>query len=633
VSEAIKHECGIALIRLLKPFDFYKEKYDTSFYGLNKLYLLMEKQHNRGQDGAGIASVKLNPKAGQPFFSIAKSNSKQAIAELFEKIHQDFSKIEKADPSLFNDSEWLKGQAGFMGELLLGHLRYGTHGGNSEERCHPFLKANSWLSKNLIAAGNFNLTNTAEVFSFLEKSSTFFKDKYDTTAVLETIGHFLEEENDLLYEDLLSKGLKGKEAVNEVVNNLDIGKVLSKSAALFDGGYNIVGMVGHGDAFVMRDPAGIRPGFYYLDDEVCVVASERPAIQTVFNVPKDSIHEIKPGNALVIKRNGQVFQTNYATPTKQQSCSFERIYFSRGSDADIYNERKNLGNFITETVLKEIEFDFINTVFSYIPNTAEVSFFGLIKGIEDYINQWKRDRIKKYQYQLDEKKLDDLLSMRPRVEKIAIKDAKLRTFITQDSSRKEMVQHVYDITYGCIKEYKDTIVIIDDSIVRGTTLKESIIKMLDRLNPKKIIIVSSAPQIRYPDCYGIDMSKMGDFIAFRAMLSLLKDNNLEHQIDEVYQKCKAQISLPKEEQKNEVKALFNNFTAEQISDKIAILLTPADCKATVKIIYQKIEDLHKACPNHTGDWYFTGNYPTPGGNMVVNKAFVNFIEGINERAY
>jgi amidophosphoribosyltransferase len=495
------------------------------------------------------------------------------------------------------------------------------------------MKHNSWLSKNIITAGNFNLTNTDEVFQFLEKQSNYYKDKFDTTAVLETIGHFLEEENDRIYEELISKGVNSKEVVNEIAEQIDIQKILSQSAELFDGGYSLMGMLGHGDAFVMRDPAGIRPAFYYLDDEVCVVASERPAIQTVFNVNASSIKEITPGSALILKRNGVVEEKQFAKPTQRSSCSFERIYFSRGSDLDIYAERKLLGNYITETVLKEVDFDFKNTVFSYIPNTAEVSFYGLIKGVEDYINQWKREHIKKHAYQLDENKLNDLLSMRPRVEKIAIKDAKLRTFITQDNARNEMVQHVYDITYGSVVEGKDTIVIIDDSIVRGTTLKESIIRMLDRLNPKKIVIVSSAPQIRYPDCYGIDMSKMGDFIAFRAMLTLLAETNQTHLLDEVYQKCKAQENLPKEQVKNEVKALYKSFTAEQIADKIADLVKPVDCKAEVKIIFQKIEDLHKACPNHLGDWYFTGNFPTPGGNKVVNRAFINYMEGKNERAY
>jgi amidophosphoribosyltransferase len=621
------------MIRLLKPLSYYQKKYGTPLYGLNKLYLLMEKQHNRGQDGAGIASVKLNLRSGQPFYNVAKSNSKQAISELFERIHTDFAKIEKTNPELASDCEWLKNHVSFLGEVLIGHLRYGTHGGNGLDRCHPFVKQNSWLTKNLITAGNFNLTNTDEVFQFLEKSSTYFKDRFDTTAVMESIGHFLEEENDRLYEELIQQNIPGKEAVHQISEHLDIPKILSQAANLFDGGYSLMGLLGHGDAFVMRDPAGIRPAFYYLDEEVCVVASERPAIQTVFNVPIETIKEIPAGHALIIKRNGLVYEKEFATPLVKKSCSFERIYFSRGSDADIYAERKKLGNYVAETVLKEIDFDFKNTVFSYIPNTAEVSFYGLIKGIEDYMNQWKREQIKKYQYQLDETKLNHLLSLRPRVEKIAIKDAKLRTFITQDSARTEMVQHVYDITYGSVEAFKDTIVVIDDSIVRGTTLKESIIKMLDRLNPKKIIVVSSAPQIRYPDCYGIDMSRMNDFIAFRAMLALLEATNSNHLLQEVYQRCKEQEHLPKEQVRNEVKLLYKNFTAEAISDKIAELLKPSDCKAEVKIIYQKIEDLHKACPDHLGDWYFTGDFPTPGGNKVVNKAFINFMEGSIDRAY
>jgi amidophosphoribosyltransferase len=633
VSDPIKHECGIAMIRLLKPLSFYQQKYGTPFYGLNKLYLLMEKQHNRGQDGAGIASVKLNLKSGQPFYNIAKSNSKQAITELFGNIHSDFSKIAKANPDFANDVDWLKNHVSFLGEVLIGHLRYGTHGGNGVERCHPFMKHNSWLTKNLITAGNFNLTNTDEVFQFLERESNYYKDKFDTTAVLETIGHFLETENDTWHETLLKEGISSKDVVHQIAEKIDIKNILTQASQLFDGGYSLMGLLGHGDAFVMRDPSGIRPAFYYQDDEVCVVASERPAIQTVFNLKLHEINEIKPGHALLLKRNGTISEEQFTEPKTKASCSFERIYFSRGSDADIYSERKKLGNYVAETVLKEIDFDFKNTVFSYIPNTAEVSFYGLVKGVEDYINQWKREHIKKHAYQLDESKLNDLLSMRPRVEKIAIKDAKLRTFITQDSARNEMVQHVYDITYGSVIEHTDTIVIIDDSIVRGTTLKESIIRMLDRLHPKKIVIVSSAPQIRYPDCYGIDMSKMGDFIAFRAMLTLLSETNQIHLLDEVYQKCKAQEHLPKEQVNNEVKTLYKNFTAEQISDKIAELVKPADCKAEVKIIFQKIEDLHRACPNHTGDWYFTGNFPTPGGNKVVNRAFINYMEGKNERAY
>ncbi|MEY2830299.1 MAG: hypothetical protein RIQ33_2157 [Bacteroidota bacterium] len=633
MSDPIKHECGIAMIRLLKPLSFYQQKYGTPFYGLNKLYLLMEKQHNRGQDGAGIASVKLNLKSGQPFYNIAKSNSKQAITELFGNIHSDFSKIAKANPDFANDVDWLKNHVSFLGEVLIGHLRYGTHGGNGVERCHPFMKHNSWLTKNLITAGNFNLTNTDEVFQFLERESNYYKDKFDTTAVLETIGHFLETENDTWHETLLKEGISSKDVVHQIAEKIDIKNILTQASQLFDGGYSLMGLLGHGDAFVMRDPSGIRPAFYYQDDEVCVVASERPAIQTVFNLKLHEINEIKPGHALLLKRNGTISEEQFTEPKTKASCSFERIYFSRGSDADIYSERKKLGNYVAETVLKEIDFDFKNTVFSYIPNTAEVSFYGLVKGVEDYINQWKREHIKKHAYQLDESKLNDLLSMRPRVEKIAIKDAKLRTFITQDSARNEMVQHVYDITYGSVIEHTDTIVIIDDSIVRGTTLKESIIRMLDRLHPKKIVIVSSAPQIRYPDCYGIDMSKMGDFIAFRAMLTLLSETNQIHLLDEVYQKCKAQEHLPKEQVNNEVKTLYKNFTAEQISDKIAELVKPADCKAEVKIIFQKIEDLHRACPNHTGDWYFTGNFPTPGGNKVVNRAFINYMEGKNERAY
>ena len=633
MSDPIKHECGIAFIRLLKPLSYYQEKYGTALYGLNKLYLLMEKQHNRGQDGAGMATVKLNLRSGQPFYNINKSNSKQAIAELFERVHQDVAKVEQSNPELAKDAEWMKNHVPFLGEVLMGHLRYGTHGGNGLDRCHPFIKTNGWLSKNLITAGNFNLTNTDEVFSNLEQSSTYFKDRFDTTAVLETLGNFLEEEVDKSYDQLVLKGIVPQQAAKEVGDHIQMLNILKQSAQWFDGGYAIMGILGHGDAFVMRDAAGIRPAFYYQDEEIVVAASERPAIQTVFNLKEGQIKELKPGHALMVSKNGKVEETAYCEPKEKKSCSFERIYFSRGSDIEIYDERKKLGNHLAEQVLQEVEFDFKNTVFSYIPNTAEVSFYGLIKGIEDYINTWKREHIKKHQYHLDESKLDHLLSMRPRVEKIAIKDAKLRTFITQDNARNEMVQHVYDITYGSIRSGEDTMVVIDDSIVRGTTLKESIIKMLDRLGPRKIVIVSSAPQIRYPDCYGIDMSKLGDFVAFRAMLSLLEKSGQKGLLDEVYKDCKAQELLPKEEVKNEVKRLYKLFSAEEISEEISRILTPADCKATVKIIYQTIEDLHKACPNHLGDWYFTGDYPTPGGNKVVNKAFINFMEGKNERAY
>jgi amidophosphoribosyltransferase len=541
--------------------------------------------------------------------------------------------VEQSNPALAKDAEWMKNHVPFLGEVLMGHLRYGTHGGNGLDRCHPFVKTNGWLSKNLITAGNFNLTNTDEVFSNLEQSSTYFKDRFDTTAVLETLGNFLEEEVDKAYDQLVLKGIEPHQAAKEVGDHIQMMNILKQSAQWFDGGYAIMGILGHGDAFVMRDAAGIRPAFFYQDEEIVVAASERPAIQTVFNLKEGQIQELKPGHALLVSKNGTVTESAYCEPKEKKSCSFERIYFSRGSDIEIYDERKKLGNHLAESVLREVEFDFKNTVFSYIPNTAEVSFYGLIKGIEDYINTWKREHIKKHQYHLDESKLDHLLSMRPRVEKIAIKDAKLRTFITQDNARNEMVQHVYDITYGSIRSGEDTMVVIDDSIVRGTTLKESIIKMLDRLGPRKIVIVSSAPQIRYPDCYGIDMSKLGDFVAFRAMLSLLEKSGQNHLLEEVYKDCKAQEQLPKEDVRNEVKRLYKLFSAEEISEEISRILTPVDCKASVKIIYQTIEDLHRACPNHLGDWYFTGDYPTPGGNKVVNKAFINFMEGKNERAY
>lgn len=632
MSDAIKHECGIALVRLKKPLDFYLKKYGSALYGLNKMYLLMEKQHNRGQDGAGLANIKLDMPAGSRYISRHRSNDKTPIQDLFQHVNQRVADGIANDPDKLQDPDWLKNNLPYVGELYLGHLRYGTYGGNSLEQCHPFLRQNNWITRNLILAGNFNLTNVDELFNRLIDLGQHPKEKADTVTVLEKIGHFLDEQNEKLYRKYKKQGFSKKEITEKIIEDIDIQKILRKSAKYWDGGYAIAGLFGHGDAFVMRDPSGIRPAFYYEDDEITVAASERPVIQTAFNVPFEEIKEVDPGHALIIKKNGDTNLFKVREPLERKACSFERIYFSRGNDADIYRERISLGQRLCPAILKEVDKDLKNTVFSFIPNTAEISFYGMVKGMESYLNDVKRDKILKYEGELDSEKLTELLSIRPRVEKIAWKDVKMRTFITQDSSRDELVSHVYDITYQTVNE-NDNLVVIDDSIVRGTTLKQSILKILDRLNPKKIIVVSSAPQIRYPDCYGIDMAILGDFIAFRAAIALLKDHKLENIIDEVYAKCQAQKNLPDTEIKNFVQDIYEPFTPEQISDKIAELLTPEEVTAEVKIIYQGIKELHLSCPNHTGDWYFTGNFPTPGGMRVVNKAFLNFYEGKNVRAY
>lgn len=627
MSDPIKHECGIALIRLLKPLSFYREKYGTALYGLNKLYVLMEKQHNRGQDGAGIGAMKLNATQGQRFMSRYRSNSPSAIAEIFQKIYQKIDKVTKTNPSLIEDVDWLKKNASFVAEMLLGHLRYGTWGRNEIDTCHPFINNHHSSTRSLIMAGNFNLTNIEELgWKEEEKYS-----RPDTAVVLDRVTMHLENEVVRMVAQLKKEGITQPEFRNRLRDGIDFKKVLKQAAQEFDGGYVLAGLSGAGYSFVMRDPSGIRPAFYYLDDEVLVVASERPAIQTAFNVSLPDIKELKPGHAVIADRNGKVGEYRCAEPREKKSCSFERIYFSRGSDKDIYQERKNLGRFLVPSILKAIDYDFQHTVFSFIPNTAEVAFYGLVKGIEDHLTQYKFERIRKNK--LTDQQVKEILDLRPRVEKIAIKDAKMRTFITQDAHRNALVEHVYDITYGSIHEGEDTIVVIDDSIVRGTTLKRSIIKMLDRLAPKKIIIVSSAPQIRYPDCYGIDMSKMKDFVAFRALVSLLKKTGNENSLDDVYEKCKRQMKLPANEMVNEVKALYNLFTQEEISDEIASLVKDESVHAEVQIIFQTIEDLHKACPKHLGDWYFSGDYPTPGGNKVVNRAFMNFMEGKDVRAY
>ncbi len=633
MSDSIKHECGIALIRLLKPLEFYRKKYGTAFYGLNKLYLLMEKQHNRGQDGAGVATIKLDVEPGSRYIARYRSNASQPIKDVFSQINKRLEEAQQSNPDKMNDVAWLKKNIPVVAELFLGHLRYGTYGGNSIESCHPFLRQNNWMTRNLVVAGNFNLTNVDELFQQLVELGQHPKEMTDTVTVMEKIGHFLDEENENQFRKFKGKGFTNQEISENIAQNLDLQGILTESAKRWDGGYVMAGLIGHGDAFVLRDPNGIRPAYYYHDDEIAVVTSERPAMQTAFNIPFEAIKEITPGHALIIRKDGRVGEYMVREQEERKSCSFERIYFSRGSDAEIYKERKQLGRNICERVLESIDHDTKNTVFSFIPNTAETAFYGMIKGLEAYLNKVKVKKIKEMGNNIDAEKLEDIISRRPRIEKIALKDAKLRTFITEDSARDELVAHVYDITYGTIRAGIDNLVVIDDSIVRGTTLRQSIIRMLDRLQPKKIVVVSSAPQIRYPDCYGIDMAKLGDFVAFRAMIALLKENFKENLIDEVYEKAKAQMELPKESNINCVKELYRQFSVEQISDKIAQLITPPGTNAKVEVIFQSLENLHSAIPDHTGDWYFSGDYPTPGGNRVVNKAFINFIEGKNVRAY
>lgn len=633
MSDQIKHECGIAFIRLLKPLSFYQEKYGTSLYGLNKLYLLMEKQHNRGQDGAGIATIKLDIKPGNRYISRYRSMEKNAVQDIFSYIMKKFAAVEKENPELLKDAVWLKENISFTGEVLLGHLRYGTHGNNSVEACHPFLRQNNWMSRNLVIAGNFNMTNVDELLQQLYDLGQHPKEKADTVTVLEKIGHFLDDENQELFDHFKKDGHDNAEISRLIADNLDVCKILRKSAKTWDGGYTISGIFGHGDAFILRDPAGIRPAFYYQDDEVVVAASERPALQTAFNIKIGQVKEIKPGHALIIKKDGTVTEEMITEPLEKKSCSFERIYFSRGSDADIYKERKKLGQLLCSKILESVNYDLENTVFSYIPNTAEVAFYGLVEGLHTYNRKVQRDALVTSRDNLTDEELDRILKSSPRVEKLAIKDVKMRTFITQDADRSDMVAHVYDTTYGLVKRDVDTLVALDDSIVRGTTLKQSILRIFDRLGPVKILIVSSAPQIRYPDCYGIDMSRMGEFVAFEAAIQLLKERGMEQVILDVYNKCKAQANVPKEEVVNHVKEIYAPFTAEEISEKIAFIITPKEIQAKVEVIYQSLENLHEACPNHLGDWYFSGNYPTPGGNKVVNRAFMNWVEGKNSRAY
>jgi amidophosphoribosyltransferase len=633
MSEELRHKCGIALVRLLKPLEYYQVKYGTWRYGLQKLYLLMEKQRNRGQDGAGIVSLKLDMPPGNKYFNRERSTDDSAINVVFDKIYKRFRKVEKFRPELINDPHWSKLNLPFAAEVYLGHLRYGTFGDNSLDNVHPVMRQNNWKSRNLVLAGNFNLTNVDELFGHLLELGQAPKDFSDTVTMLEKVGHFLDRENQFLFDKFKAQGYSNIDISDQIAKQIDVAKVLAESAKRWDGGFAVAGMIGHGDSFALRDPWGIRPAFYYYNDEIAVVASERPVIQTALNLSHEQVHELTPGHAVIIKKDGSVSVQKVLEPQEKKSCSFERIYFSRGSDIDIYRERKKLGELLVPEILKAIDHDVRNTVFSFIPNTAESAFYGMVKGIETYTFKKKTAEILNKNGSVNEAELLNILSERPRVEKVALKDIKLRTFITQDKGRDDLVGHVYDITYGTVTPGVDNLVVIDDSIVRGTTLKHSILRILDRLGPKKIVVVSSSPQIRYPDCYGIDMAKLGDFIAFRAAIALLKEKGKESVINEVYRKCREQKDLPKEEFVNYVKEIYAPFTPNEISAKIGQLLKAKDLKADVEIVYQTIENLHEACPNDLGDWYFTGDYPTPGGNKVASNAFINFIEGVNKRAY
>lgn len=633
MSDKIQHECGVALIRLLKPLNFYQQKYGSSRYGLHKMYQLMDKMINRGQDGAGVATVKLDVDAGTPYIDRLRSVAPKATQDIFSQINDLYINAKQKNPSEYQNIEWQKKNIPFMGELILGHLRYGTYGGNNIQSCHPFRRQNNWMARNLLVAGNFNLTNVDELLEHLVELGQHPTVKADTVTVMEKIGHFLDKENDRLFKKFKEKGLNNFDISKEIQKNIDVASILIESSKRWDGGYVMAGMMGHGDAFVLRDPNGIRPAYLYKDDEVLVVASERPVIQTVFNADIKDVRELKPGFAAIIKKDGTFTEREIIEPLERKACSFERIYFSRGNDADIYKERQQLGRYLVPSVLKAINYDLENTVFSYIPNTAEVAFGGLVEGIDEHINKTKALDILKLGTKISEVNLDEILSRHPRIHKVILKDAKQRTFITDDESRDNLVNLVYDITYETVKKDIDTLVVLDDSIVRGTTLKQSILRILDRLHPKKIIVISSAPQIRYPDCYGIDMAILCKFIAFDAAISLIKETGQESILDVLYNKAKSELLKPKEEQINVVKEIYKTFTNEQISQKIGDLLKPKDLKAELQIIYQSIEGLHQACPDNLGDWYFTGNYPTPGGNKVANKAFVNFMEGKNERAY
>ncbi|MGH1436633.1 MAG: amidophosphoribosyltransferase [Lewinella sp.] len=630
MSEQIKHECGIAMIRLRKPLSFYQDKYGSALYGLNKLKLLMQKMRNRGQDGAGLATLKLDIQPGEKYISRKRSNASNYLDDLFEKVFERFTKL---SPEQLADAEWLKANLPYTGELLMGHLRYGTHGDNSIETCHPFLRQNNWIPRNLILAGNFNLTNVDELFQELVELGQYPKELSDTVTVLEKIGHFLDDEVQRLFNWFKSDGYTNREINDLIFDKLDLQRLLRRASKKFDGGYVMSGLIGHGDAFMMRDPNGIRPAYYYQDEEIVVAASERPAIQTALNVHISKVKEIPRGHALIIKRNGVAAVVPYTDPGEKLGCSFERIYFSRGNDRDIYLERKELGRRLAKAVLKSANNNFKRTVFTFIPNTAEIAFYGLVDGLEDELNLHKAEKIAALGKNINPDKLRKVLNLRARVEKIVVKDAKVRTFIADTTSRGEMVSHIYDVTYGIVENEKDTLVLMDDSIVRGTTMRDSIIQIVSRLRPKKIIIVSSAPQIRYPDCYGIDMSKMNEFVAFRALVALLKENKKEHLLQECYDRCEAQEKLPKEEMTNQVKVLYDEFTYEEVSAKIAEIITPPNIKPKVEVIYQTIEDLRASCPGNSGDWYFSGDYPTPGGNRVVNKSFMYFMEGKDERAY
>jgi len=632
MSDRINHECGVTLIRLLQPLDYYKKKYGSARYGLHKLYQIMEKMVNRGQDGAGVATVKLDAIPGTNYIDRLRSVENRATQDIFTKINQQFTEAQAANPGKYQDANWQKENIPFLGELLLGHLRYGTFGKNGVQSCHPFRRQNNWKSRNLVVAGNFNLTNVDELFGHLIELGQHPIEMADTVTVMEKIGHFLDKENERIFRKNKDQGVNNAEISHIIQEQLNVASILRESSKKWDGGYVMCGLIGHGDAFVLRDPNGIRPAYYYADGEVIVVASERPVIQTVFNAPIEQVKEVNPGHALIIKKNGSFSQEPIIDPLPKLSCSFERIYFSRANDADIYQERVKLGHNLVDQVLKAVNYDLANTVFSFIPNTAEIAFNGLVEGLNDYLTNWKAGEISKLK-SLDPSKINEILAVKPRVDKVVLKDAKQRTFITNDESRDSLVNLVYDITYGTIRKKIDTLVVLDDSIVRGTTLKQSILKILDRLSPKKIIVVSSAPQIRFPDCYGIDMAVIGKFVAFEAAIALIKESGNQNFIQEVYESAKQELLKPKEEQRNVVKDIYQSFTDEQISDKIAQIIRPSDLGAEFNIIYQTVSGLHNACPNHQGDWYFTGNYPTPGGNKVANQSFVNFIEGKIARAY
>jgi amidophosphoribosyltransferase len=633
MSDSIKHECGIAMLRLRKPMEYYIEKYGTWSYGLQKMYLMMEKQHNRGQDGAGIAGIKLNVQPGKRYIFRQRSNQPNPIKEIFGLIYEDIDSLTRTHGEDIKNPAFIKENLPFACDIYLGHLRYGTYGNYNIDYVHPVSRENNWKSRNLVMAGNFNLTNVGEVFRSLVELGQNPVDFSDTVTILENVGHRLDEENERLYWQFKEKGYSKKDVSPLIEKNLDVASILRKASRNWDGGYAMAGMVGHGDAFVMRDPAGIRPAFYYIDDEVVVVASERPVIQTIFNVRTDNVMELPPAHALIIKASGDPSIEKIREETELRKCSFERIYFSRGTDKEIYRERKKLGELLTNPVLKAVGYDLDHTVFSYIPNTAESAFYGLIKGVEDYLNQVKIDHILSRGKYLTREELEKIVNQRPRIEKIAVKDAKLRTFITEDKGRDDLVGHVYDVTYGVIRRNLDNLVVIDDSIVRGTTLKKSIIRILDKLDPKKIVIVSSSPQLRYPDCYGIDMAKLGDFIAFKAAIGLLKDTNRESIIGQVYEAAVNELKKPVEEMKNVVKDIYKPLCPDEISAKISEMLKSDEIKSDIEIVFQSIEGLHQAIPGHSGDWYFTGNYPTPGGNKVVNRSFINYIEGRNIRAY